>query len=129
MHPATASQFDKLRVRYPNAEIEELPSGAALVTLPDFPFPQGWSVNSSTVRFLVPVGYPGPRLDCFWTESGVRLANGAQPQNSQDPHPIPETPWSGLWFSWHTENEAWNPIKNTMSTWAGMIVTRMEKLL
>ncbi|WP_457389271.1 E2/UBC family protein [Roseateles sp. P5_E1] len=127
MHPATVEQFAQLKERFPEAQMDPLPSGAALVTIPAFPIPPGWSQSSTTVRFIVPVGYPGPRLDCFWAESGLRLTNGNPPQSSNDPYFIPETTQSGLWFSWHTENNAWNPAKNTLSTWAGMITNRFNK--
>lgn len=128
MHPAVVKQFDQLQESYPQATIEPLPSGAALITIPAFPIPPGWSTTSTTIRFLVPKGYPGPRLDCFWAESGLRLANGNMPYASNDANFVPETTHSGVWFSWHTVNDAWNPAKDTIKSWAGMVATRFDKL-
>lgn len=126
LHPTTVAQFEKVKRRFPAATIEPLPSGAALVTLPDFRVPPGWSAPTTTVRFLVPVGYPGPQPDCFWASSGLRLANGQMPQASGDPNPIPETQISGLWFSWHVTN-GWNPARDDLNTWISMITGRFDK--
>lgn len=130
LHPATTSQFEALRRRYPGAELRELPSGACLVTLPGYGLPTGWSQRETVVRFLVPVGYPGPFPDCFWAESGLRLADGQMPHASQENHAIPETEMQGLWFSWHIvdQNLNWNPSRDSLETYAGVIAERFRRL-
>ena len=126
LHPTTAAQFEKLKRRFAAATIEPLPSGAALVTIPDFPLPPGWSAADTTVRFLVPVGYPGPQPDCFWANTGLRLADGRLPQNSNDPNPVPETSHMCLWFSWHV-TAGWHPARDDLSTWVSAISGRFDK--
>jgi hypothetical protein len=129
LSPVTQRQFERVKTRYPGASLEELSSGAALVTVPDFPLPAGWSAASTDIRFLAPVGYPGPNPDCFWATSGLRLASGAMPQNAADPNPIPETPHQALWFSWHIEDPArnWRPARDDLMTYLSMIGRRFEQ--
>jgi hypothetical protein len=129
LHPVTQRHFEAVRRRYPDAQLEPLPSGAALFTIPDFKLPPGWSAISTCVRFIVPVGYPGPFPDCFWASSGLRLTNGQMPQATQDPHQIPETALHGLWFSWHvTDAHAnWNPNRDDLNTWIGAIAERFRR--
>jgi hypothetical protein len=129
LSPATHRQFERIKERYPDALLEQLPSGAALVTVPNFPLPSGWSTPSTAVRFLVPVGYPGPHPDCFWATSGLRLANGTMPQNAADPNAIPETPHQELWFSWHIQDpgQNWHPARDDLMTFLSMIGRRFEQ--
>ena len=130
LSPATLRQFERVQQRYPSANLEPLPSGAALVTVPNYPLPAGWSEASTTIRFLTPVGYPGPNPDCFWATSGLRLAGGGMPQASGDPNAIPETPHQGLWFSWHIENAGvnWHPARDDLMTYLSMIGRRFEQV-
>lgn len=130
LSPATLRQFERVQERYPGATLEALPSGTGLVTVPNYLLPAGWSDTSTTIRFLTPVGYPGPNPDCFWATSGLRLSSGGMPQASGDPNPIPETPLQGLWFSWHIENpgENWRPARDDLMTYLSMIGRRFEQI-
>jgi hypothetical protein len=130
LSPITQRQFERLVARYEGATMEELPSSAALVTIPNFRLPQGWSSDLTIVRFIVPVGYPGPFPDCFWATSGLRLADGRMPQNAADPNPIPETPIQDLWFSWHILDgpRHWNPNRDDLLTFVSLISRRFELL-
>lgn len=129
LSPITQWQFERLKARYPEATLQELPSGAALVTIPNFRVSPGWSASVTTVRFIVPAGYPGPFPDCFWCDSGLLLANGAPPQASQDPHPIPETGLQGRWFSWHVSDaqKNWNPNRDDLLAYASIISGRFDQ--
>lgn len=129
LHPQTMHQFEALKRRYPGAELRELPSGAALVTLPDFAIPAGWSATSTSVRFLVPVGYPGPAPDCFWASPNLRLANQQMPHASQVHPQVPETTEPGLWFSWHVTGPQanWNPNRDTLETYVAIIAERFRR--
>lgn len=128
--PILLRQFEKLKLKFPLSTLRELPSGAALITLPEFQLPQGWSSNSTCVYFLVPVGYPGPCPDCFWASAGLRLANGQMPQAAQDPNAMPETGITGLWFSWHVVDgqRNWNPSRDDLLTYASLVVRRFEQV-
>ena len=128
LSPITQRQFAKLQQRYPAATIEPLPSGAALVTLPNMELPHGWSSSVATLRFIVPAGYPGPSPDCFWSDPALVLASGGAPQSSQSPHPIPETQLQGRWFSWHVveAQKNWHPNRDDLMTYVSIILDRFR---
>ena len=130
LHPATLKQFEAVKVRFPGAELVELASGAALVTIPDYKLPAGWSRPTTTIRFIVPVGYPGPFPDCFWADTGLRLAGEVLPHGSAEPNAIPETDQHGLWFSWHIVDQQrnWNPNRDDLNTYVGVIAARFQHL-
>jgi hypothetical protein len=124
--PLVEEQFEQLKTTFPQASLAPLPSGAFLVTIPDFQLPDsGWSTPTTTIRFLVPVGYPQAKPDTFWASSGLRLISGALPHASGDPNAIPETAYSGLWFSWHTAS--WNPNRDTLQTYVKVILDRFRQ--
>ena len=100
---------------------------AAPGRVPAVPLPPGWSKSASGVRFLVPVAYPFAALDCFWADEELRLASGQLPASSGSPNPIPETGQSGLWFSWHLVG-AWNPNRDTLSSWVNTIHDRLRQV-
>src|SRR4051794_13971899 len=113
LSPVTLKQFERLKARYPAATLTELPSGSALIGVPELPLPAGWSRPASTARFIAPAGYPGPVPDCFWADADLALASGAAPQASQI-NVIPETQLQGRWFSWHVTDaqNTWNPNRD-----------------
>lgn len=52
-------QLEELRQVYPaGAEAKPLPSGAVLIELKSVALPQGWNKPNTSIRFIVPVGYP-----------------------------------------------------------------------
>ena len=59
-------QLEQLRERFGEVQTRQLPSGTTLVTVPGVRLPEGWSKSSTTIRFIVPPGYPFAQLDCFW---------------------------------------------------------------
>lgn len=129
--PILLRQYERLKQRYPSAKISELPSGSALIEIADFDLPDGWTAPRSTVWFLAPAGYPGPCPDCFWVDPALRLKSGQHPPQASNPNqPIPETSIVGLWFSWHiTDSQRnWNPNRDDLVTYAGIIFDRFRKL-
>ena len=117
-------QFDLLQSEFPTATLEHLPSGAAMVAIPHFALPHGWSHQTTTVRFLAPVGYPLAQPDCFWTCPELRLQSGGVPQ-ATSPKPVPEVNGAPLlWFSWHTGK--WNPNRDNLLTYARVIEMRFK---
>jgi hypothetical protein len=129
LHPATLAQFEKLKRRNCGVALDELPSGAALVTIPDFRLPPGWLAETTTVWFIVPVGYPGPFPDCFWATATLRLSGGQLPQ-ATNLNTIPETAIQALWFSWHIVDQGanWNPNRDDLNTYVGIIAERFRKI-
>lgn len=118
------NHFAELLLRYPGAEMQRLPSGAHLVTVPGFPVEPGWSGDRTTLRFVVPTGYPFANPDCFYADPTFRLANGAMPQASAE-NDIPETQTKGLWFSWHLTGP-WNPNSDNLLSWIATCAQRFK---
>ena len=107
--------------------IHPLNNGGVLVRVPGVRI-EGWNRPEVDVLFLAPPGYPAARPDCFWVEpSGLRLANGATPQSSNDANPIPGDDKPGrstTWFSWHVQS--WNPSRDSLKTYFGVILNRLK---
>ena|SRR5437762_313248 len=119
-------QFEALRAEFPAAIMEPLPSGAALISIPDFPLPPGWSQPRTTVRFLAPVGYPMAKPDSFWASPELRLQNGAMPQATNQ-SAIPEANGSPqLMYSWHLGQ--WNPNRDGLLTYLRVIEQRLRQV-
>jgi E2/UBC family protein E len=116
-------QFEILKSEYPEASIQQLPSGAALIVIPSFSLPKGWSQDKTTIKFIAPVGYPFAKPDCFWVDQNVRLQNQTMPQSS-GLNAIPEVGGNHLWFSWHVGQ--WNPNRDNLSTYVRVIEERLK---
>ena len=123
MHPVVERHFARFRDRYNSAEIRELPSGAALITVPEIKIPSGWDTDCLSIRFLVPVGYPNAQPDCFWTQPAILLSNGSQPKNTAQ-NQIPETNDIWFWFSWHLESGQWNANRDDLVTYFSVVLSR-----
>jgi len=117
-------QFALLRAHSPQATLATSADGQAVVTIPGVALPPGWSTPTTTVRFIVPVGYPFSKPDCFWTDPGLRLQSGAMPQATgvQSPPGINEPQ---LWFSWHAGQ--WNPNRDNLLTYFYVIQNRLRE--
>lgn len=111
----------------PGATATRLPSGAHLLTIPDYELPSGWNRERVTILFVAPPAYPAAQPDCFWVEPGaMRLANGVTPQGTNDSNPIPEMGPRGTWFSWHLQQ--WNPNRDTLTSYFRVIERRFKAL-
>lgn len=118
-------QFENLKAEYCAVTLEPLPSGAALISIPDFPLPPGWSQPRTTLRFLAPVGYPLAKPDSFWASPELRLQDGAMPLNTNQ-SAIPEVNSSPqLMFSWHLGQ--WNPSRDGLRTYLRVIEQRLRQ--
>lgn len=119
-------QFVELGARFGAVEQRRLPDGTTLVIVPAVPLPSGWSATHTSVRFVVPSGYPFAALDCFWADDGLLLAGGVLPQASNANYAVPGTNETGLWFSWHLTG-AWDPNRDTLSSWMNTIIDRLRR--
>ena len=127
MHPVLERHFARFQERYDAAEIRELPSGAALITVPDIPIPPGWNTDIATIRFIAPVGYPNAQPDCFWTLPAMQLSDGTVPTNSNTSQ-IPETTDDWFWFSWHVGSGQWKPNRDDLLTYFSVLMSRFKKV-
>ncbi len=103
-----------------------LTGDSRLVEIPDVQLPSGWNKPTTSVRFLIPQGYPFAQPDCFWADNELRLASGQMPQNAQANNPIPNTSSMGLWFSWHLTR--WNPNRDELVSWCVCIQDRLARV-
>lgn len=124
LHPLIAGQLAELQETMPGATAAALPDGTALIHLPDVALPGGWNQEHSHAWFVVPVGYPDARPDCFFVDPGLRLAHGQMPQNTAM-QVLPGTGTPHLWFSWHLQ--AWNPARDTLLTFARVARDRLQR--
>jgi hypothetical protein len=101
-------QLAELQHRHPDARFETAPEGRVLV-VPDVAIGSAWKPPMVTIRIVVPAGYPHVTLDCFYTESDLRLASSAEPMNSSV-----QAVFGGefRWFSWHVNG--WDPNSGTL---------------
>jgi hypothetical protein len=115
--------FARLVDAVPHARLERRADGSAVVSVPDVRLPAGWNAPTTTVHFVVPVGYPAARPDSFWTDAALRVATGALPTNAQlNGNNPPMQPL--LWFSFHPSS--WNPLKDDLLTYFNVVRTRFH---
>jgi hypothetical protein len=119
-----AAQFELLKTVASEATLSPLASGAAIIRVPNFALPAGWSKSATTIYFLAPVGYPFSKPDCFWADADLRLSSGGMPQSAQI-QAIPETVEPLLWFSWHVAQ--WHPSRDTLISYFYVVKTRLKE--
>lgn len=113
--------FERLKANYPDAELAQHSDGSAIVTVPEVDLPYGWNKQRTTIRFVVPVGYPVARPDCFWADLDLRLKHGGMPGNTgfNNIHNLSQY----LWFSYHPS--IWNPNDDDFITYMNVIRRRL----
>ena len=109
---------------YEHARLETS-GGTTVVVLPDVALIAGWKRQSTTIRFVLPPGYPFGRPDCFYADADLRLADGRVPQAAQV-QPLPGAGTPLLWFSWHPQG--WNPNRDSLVTYARVIRQRLGEI-
>lgn len=124
LSPVLQRHFERLLLRRPDATIEELPDSGALITIPNYVLPAGWSKSQTTVYFVALNSYPEVAPDCFWIEHDVTLVNGCPPKSSGT-NRIPHREFPVLWFSWHVSN--WVPTRDGMFTYLAVIDDRLQR--
>jgi hypothetical protein len=117
------NEWEQIIGSFSEATMCEGPDSTTLVTLPEVPLPPGWSASTTTVWFVVPVGYPAAQPDCFWVDADLRLANGSLPSNS-GAQSVPVVGAPALWFSWHLS--ARRPSHDSLITYARFIARRFD---
>lgn len=117
--------IQRLKVRYPDAQVSEVQNLGTMVSIPSLALPVGWNKQSTAVHFFGPTGYPFAKPDCFWADEDLRLASGAVPQNASCTNPMPGLGKQAIWFSWHTDH--WNANRDDFLTWVASIKDRLSK--
>lgn len=124
LHPLIVGQLVELQAAMPGATAAALPDGTTLISLPDITLPPGWNRDRAHLWFLVPVGYPTARPDCFFADAELRLAHGQMPQNT-GMQGLPGAGVPHLWFSWHLQT--WDPARDTLLTFARVARDRVHR--
>lgn len=117
-----AEQLAALRQRHSGAALEAMPDGARALVVPVVQLGPGWSATETTLRILVPVGFPQVNPDCFYTDPTLLLASGAEPQNSQLQ---PVFGGAYRWFSWHLSS--WDPASGDIGTYVRFCERRLRE--
>lgn len=99
-------------------------NGTVVIRIDGLKLPSGWNKTSTTVHFVLPVGYPVARPDTFWTDPDLRLANGGVPANTGT-NQQEGVPADRLWFSWHPS--AWNANRDTIRTYLEIVRKRFSE--
>jgi hypothetical protein len=116
-------QFEAVKAAYPGAVLTPNPDGTFTVFIPSMKLAGQWNRSTADVWFLIPVGFPGAKPDCFWTTGGLKLKNGNPPQNT-GANPLPFGQAGLLWFSWHVAT--WSPLSDTILTYVHVIEGRLR---
>jgi len=118
-------QIGELRATFGEVTLTRRNDGTATIEIQKFLLPDGWSARETGIIFIVPVGYPVARPDCFWANADLRLASGQAPANAT-PNTNHGGPDQRLWFSWHPSS--WNPNADSLLTFANVIRRRFQEL-
>lgn len=117
-------QLAALQQAFPGASARPLGNGTTLVTVPGVALPHGWNLPTTEISFLIPVGYPMARPDCFWADGSLRLAHGGIPMNTGI-QPVPGLVDQRLWFSWHLST--WDPARDALLTYVRVVQNRLGR--
>ena len=117
-------QFEAIKAVHKDATLTRNPDGTYTVRIPRLKLSGAWNREETDVWFLVPIGYPAAKPDCFWTTGGLGLKNGNPPQNTGS-NPLPFGPPGLLWFSWHVA--IWSPLSDSLMTYFHVVVGRLRE--
>jgi hypothetical protein len=115
-------QFAQLVARYPEASRRANADGTTTILIPQFPLPEGWNKRETEIAFVLPVGFPYAKPDCFWADAELGLISGSQPANS-NVQQLPGVARPMRWFSYHAST--WNPNRDSALTYTNVIRTRL----
>jgi hypothetical protein len=116
-------QMEVVRERFPESSVTLNPDGSWTVNIHNVALDaQRWNQPSTTVRFILPVGYPAARPDCFFADATLRLVAGNMPAGTGI-QPLPHSGAQHLWFSWHLDY--WNPARDSILTFIRVMQVRL----
>ena len=59
----------------------EPPTGSQIfVVFEQYPLPKGWNKSETRLLIIADISYPNSKLDMFWVDQDLRLADGRIPQ-------------------------------------------------
>ncbi len=86
--------------------------------------PKGWNKNETKLLLISDISYPNSKLDMFWVDTDIRLADGRVPQAGDTIENHNGTQWRR--FSWHVQK--WNPAIDNVISYLGTVNARLKQL-
>ncbi len=103
----------------------EPPTGSQIfVVFEHYPLRMGWNKSETRLLIITDVSYPNSKLDMFWVDQDVRLADGRIPQAGGTFATYLNQQWHRL--SWHVQK--WNPAVDNLITYLGTVDARLGQL-
>ena len=103
----------------------EPPTGSQIfVVFEHYPLPTGWSKSETRLLIIADISYPNSKLDMFWVDQDIRLADGRIPQGGGNFETYLGQQWHR--FSWHVQK--WNPAVENLVTYLGTVDARLRQL-
>lgn len=102
----------------------EPPTGNQIfVIFDDYLLPSGWSKPITTLLLITDISYPNSKIDMFWVDQDVRLADGRIPHAGGSFEAYLGRQWHR--FSWHVQK--WNPAVDNMKTYLETVNVRLRR--
>ncbi len=121
LSPKLENELSELRGDY---QIETSEDGSCVnLVFKDFPLGSGFNRLSADLLLRVPLAYPDGRLDMFWTEPGILLSDGRQPQNANSEEIYANRRWQR--FSWH--HNRWNSLTDNIDSYLEFVRFRLKQ--
>jgi hypothetical protein len=119
--PRLAQEIAELQKQF-NVEVRE-DGGMADLVFRDFPIGPGFNLQACDLLIRVPLSYPAAGPDMFWTDPGLVLADGREPQSAN----IFEVHSGRRWrrFSWH--RKAWDGVRDNLWSYLEFVRHRLAQ--
>jgi Prokaryotic E2 family E len=105
-------------------EVEEAGDFVGVI-IKGHPLPDGFSKATADVMIKVFPAYPNGKLDMFWTDADLVLSSGAVPHKAESIEDVLKRKLRC--FSWHLNDNAWNPATASLLAYLDFIDTRFSK--
>ncbi len=103
----------------------EPPTGNQIfVVFEQYQLKKGWNKSETKLLIIADISYPNSKLDMFWVDQDVRLADGRIPQSGGTFETYLNQQWHR--FSWHVQK--WNPAVDNLVTYLGTVDARLSQL-
>ncbi len=89
-----------------------------------YPLPRGWNKKETKLLLISDISYPNSKIDMFWVDTDVLLADGKVPQAGESIENHNGQTWRR--FSWHVKK--WNPAVDSVITYLGTVDARLNQL-
>jgi len=101
----------------------EPPTGnQVFVVFEDYVLPSGWNKPTTKLLIITDISYPNSKLDMFWVDQDVRLADGRIPKAGGTFETYLGQQWHRL--SWHVQK--WNPAVDNIITYLETVDARLR---